>query len=168
MNKTPLKTGVLFLNNTCMFSLFKKKEFFTVAEKAQIVDAIRAAEKETSGEVRVYVESKNAYVDAIDRAAEIFYKLKMQNTDHRNAVLLYVAMKHHELALFADEGIYQKTGAEYWNTAVKNMIDKFSKDDIPGGIEQCVRQIGETLKEKFPYIPTEDKNELPDEIVFGH
>jgi uncharacterized membrane protein len=151
-----------------MFSLFKKKEYFSADEKAQIVAAIRSAEKETSGEVRVYVEGKNPYVDAIDRAAEIFYRLKMQNTDHRNAVLLYVAMKHHEVALFADEGIYQKTGAEYWNNAVKNMIAKFSKDDIPGGIEECVRQVGNTLKEQFPYIPTEDKNELPDEIVFGH
>jgi uncharacterized membrane protein len=144
-----------------MFSLFKKKEYFSADEKAQIVAAIRSAEKETSGEVRVYVEGKNPYVDAIDRAAEIFYRLKMQNTDHRNAVLLYVAMKHHEVALFADEGIYQKTGAEYWNNAVKNMIAKFSKDDIPGGIEECVRQVGNTLKEQFPYIPTEDKNELP-------
>ena len=151
-----------------MFSIFKKKEHFNAADKARIVEAIRMAEKETSGEVRVYVESKNPFVDPMDRAAQIFYKLKMQDTDHRNAVLLYIAMKHHELALFADEGIYQKTGADYWNSAVKNMIDKFSKDDIAGGIEQCVKQIGETLKEKFPYIPTEDKNELPDEIVFGH
>ncbi|MBP6287509.1 MAG: TPM domain-containing protein [Ferruginibacter sp.] len=150
-----------------MFSLFKKKEHFSAADKARIVEAIRMAEKETSGEVRVYVESKNPFVDPIDRAAQIFYKLKMQDTDHRNAVLLYVALKHHELALFADEGIYQKTGAGYWNNAVKNMIDRFSKHDIAGGIEQCVKQIGETLKEKFPYIPTEDKNELPDEIVFG-
>ncbi len=150
-----------------MFSLFQKKEHFSAADKARIVEAIRMAEKETSGEVRVYVESKNPFVDPIDRAAQIFYKLKMQDTDHRNAVLLYVALKHHELALFADEGIYQKTGARYWNNAVKNMIDRFSKHDIAGGIEQCVKQIGETLKEKFPYIPTEDKNELPDEIVFG-
>ncbi|HQY13016.1 MAG: TPM domain-containing protein [Ferruginibacter sp.] len=150
-----------------MFSLFQKKEHFSAADKARIVEAIRMAEKETSGEVRVYVESKNPFVDPIDRAAQIFYKLKMQDTDHRNAVLLYVALKHHELALFADEGIYQKTGAGYWNNAVKNMIDRFSKHDIAGGIEQCVKQIGETLKEKFPYIPTEDKNELPDEIVFG-
>ncbi len=150
-----------------MFSLFKKKEHFSAADKARIVEAIRMAEKETSGEVRVYVESKNPFVDPIDRAAQIFYKLKMQDTDHRNAVLLYVALKHHELALFADEGIYQKTGAGYWNNAVKNMIDRFSKHDIAGGIEQCVKQIGETLKEQFPYIPTEDKNELPDEIVFG-
>ena len=150
-----------------IFPFFKKREFFSAEDKAQIVEAIRMAEKETSGEIRVYVESKNSYVDAIDRAAEIFFKLKMQNTDHRNAVLLYIAMDHQELALFADEGIYQKAGAEYWNEAVKNMIGQFTKDNISNGIEQCIGQIGQTLKEKFPYIPTEDKNELPDEIVFG-
>lgn len=150
-----------------MFSLFKKKEFFSAADKAQIVDAIRMAEKETSGEIRIYVESKNAYVDAIDRAAEVFFKLKMQHTDHRNAVLLYIAMDDHQLALFADEGIYQKAGAQYWDAAVKNMLAKFTKENISNGIEQCITQIGQTLKEKFPYIPTEDRNELPDEIVFG-
>jgi uncharacterized membrane protein len=151
-----------------LFPFFKKKEFFSAEDKEQIVESIRMAEKETSGEIRIYVESKNPYVDAIDRAAEIFYKLKMQETDHRNAVLLYVAMDHQELALFADEGIYQKTGADYWNNAVKNMIARFTKDNVSNGIEQCVKQIGETLKETFPYNPTEDKNELPDEIVFGN
>lgn len=150
-----------------MFSLFKKREFFSAADKAQILEAIRMAEKETSGEIRIYVESKNSYVDAIDRAAEIFFKLKMQETVERNAVLLYIAMDHHELALFADEGIYKKAGAEYWNNAVKNMLAQFTKDNISNGIEQCIRQIGETLKEKFPYSATDDKNELPDEIVFG-
>ena len=150
-----------------MFSLFKKREFFSAEDKAQIVEAIRMAEKETSGEIRIYVESKNAYVDAIDRASEIFFKLKMQETIHRNAVLLYIAMDHHELALFADEGIYQKAGAEYWNASVKSMLAQFTKDNISNGIEQCIARIGETLKEKFPYIATEDKNELPDEIVFG-
>ncbi len=151
-----------------MFSLFKKREFFTPADKAQIVEAIRLAEKETSGEIRIYVEGKNTYVDAIDRASEIFFKLKMQETLHRNAVLLYIAMDHHQLALFADEGIYQKAGAAYWDAAVKNMTSQFTKDNISNGIEQCIKQIGETLKEKFPYIPTEDKNELPDDMVFGN
>ena len=150
-----------------IFSFLKRREFFSANDKEQIVQAIRIAERETSGEIRIYVESKNAYVDAIDRAAEIFFKLKMQETDHRNAVLFYIAMDHHELALFADEGIYQKVGADYWNNAVKNMLSQFSKDNISNGIEQCILQVGQTLKEKFPYIPTEDKNELPDEIVFG-
>jgi len=162
-----MKMEYVFYKNSHMFSLFKKKEFFSAQDKEQIVEAIRKAEKETSGEIRIYVESKNAYVDAIDRAAEVFFKLKMQNTDHRNAVLLYIAMDHHELALFADEGIYQKAGAAYWDNAVKNMIAQFTKENISNGIVQCVKQIGETLKEKFPYIPSEDKNELPDEIVFG-
>lgn len=150
-----------------IFPFFKRKEFFSAEDKAQIVEAIRLAEKETSGEIRVYVESKNSYVDAIDRAAEIFFKLKMEETEHRNAVLLYIAMDHHELALFADEGIYQKVGAEYWNAEVKNMIAGFTKDNISNSIEECIAHIGQTLKEKFPYIPTEDRNELPDEIVFG-
>ena len=150
-----------------IFSFFKKRVFFSAADNAQIVEAIRLAEKQTSGEIRIYVESKNAYVDAIDRAAEVFFKLKMQKTEHRNAVLFYIAMDHEQLAIFADEGIYQKAGADYWNNAVKLMISKFRKENISDGIEECVRMIGETLKEKFPYDAVTDKNELPDDIVFG-
>lgn len=150
-----------------LFPFFKKKEFFSAEEKERIVTAIRSMEQQTSGEIRVFVESKNPFVDPIDRAAELFFKLKMEKTDHRNGVLLYIATKHHELALFGDEGIYKATGAEYWDSAVKNMISKFNGDDICEGMVQCIYQVGQTLKEKFPYNRTEDKNELPDEIVFG-
>src|SRR6476620_7632899 len=101
-----------------IFPLFKKKEYFSAEDKAEIVEAIRMAERETSGEIRIYVEAKNPFVNPVDRAAEVFFKLKMENTEHRNAVLLYIAMKHQELALFADEGIYRKAGAEYWDNAV--------------------------------------------------
>lgn len=150
-----------------IFPFFKKKPFFTIEEQERIVTAIRSCEKQTSGEIRVFVESKNPMVNPLDRAAEVFFNLKMQETDHRNGVLLYIATKHHELALFGDEGIYKATGAEYWDTAVKRMISNFNGDDICEGMVQCIYQVGETLKEKFPYIPTEDKNELPDDIVFG-
>lgn len=150
-----------------IFPFFKKKDFFSTKEKERIVTAIRSMEQQTSGEIRVYVESKNPFVAPIDRAAEIFFKLKMEKTDHRNGVLLYVATTHKELALFGDEGIYKATGAVYWDNAVKEMISKFHGDDICEGMVQCIYQVGETLKEKFPYIRTEDKNELPDDIVFG-
>jgi uncharacterized membrane protein len=76
-------------------------------------------------------------------------------------------MKDHELALFGDEGIHQKVGAEYWTNAVKQMIAQFADQHISDGIVQCIMQIGATLKETFPYNATTDKNELPDEIVFG-
>jgi len=151
-----------------IFSFFKKKRvFFSPIDQEQIVEAIRIAEKETSGEIRIYVEGRNPFVDPLDRAKEIFFQLKMQNTQERNAVLLYIAIDDHELALFADEGIYQRVGAEYWNNEVKYMITFFTKDNISNGIEKCVGHIGETLKKEFPYKSTTDKNELPDDIVFG-
>lgn len=150
-----------------MFPFFKKKDFFSDDQKERIVAAIRSMEQQTSGEIRVFVESKNPFMNPVDRAAQVFYKLKMDKTEHRNGVLLYIATKHRELALFGDEGIYKATGEAYWNNAVKEMTSRFDGDDICEGVVQCIRQVGETLKEKFPYNRTEDKNELPDEIVFG-
>lgn len=149
------------------FPLFKAKPFFSATEQKQMVDAIRKAEQQTSGEIRVFVESKNPMLNPLERAEQIFYKLKMQNTEHRNGVLLYFAIKHKELALFGDEGIYAVTGNEYWRKSVTSILNDFSQHDLVGGIEKTIAKIGETLKEKFPFEKTTDKNELPDEIVFG-
>lgn len=151
-----------------IFSFLRKpKQFFSIDEQAQIVQAIRDAERSTSGEVRIYVESKNPFMAPVDRAAEVFFKLKMEETEHRNGVLLYLAMDHRELALFADEGIYKAVGAAYWDEAVKHMLSQFTHYNITNGIVQCILSIGKTLQEKFPYESSTDKNELPDDIVFG-
>ncbi len=151
-----------------IFPFFKKPDYFTEPQKAVIVEAIRLAEKQTSGEVRVFVESKNPYMNPMDRAAEVFYNLKMDKTDNRNAVLVYIATTHKEFALFGDEGIYNITGANYWNDAVNNMVEQFTKNNITEGMVNCITQIGETLKYTFPYNLDADKNELPDDIIFGH
>ena len=150
-----------------MFSLFKKKNFFTAEEQQLIIDAIQNAERMTSGEVRVFVESKCSYMDAIDRAAELFFQLEMQKTDDRNAVLLYVAMKDRQLAVFGDEGIHKRVGNEYWNNAVHKMISNFNRENYAAGISEVVKDIGEALTKNFPFNNDTDKNELPDDIVFG-
>ena len=147
--------------------LFQRKEFFTDEEKQNIVDAVRNAEQRTSGEVRVFVESHCRYVNAIDRAVEILENLQMQNTERRNATLVYVAIKDRQLAVFGDEGIHQKVGNEYWANEVMKMINAFNRDNIAEGIRQCVLNIGEALALHFPYDRNTDKNELPDDIVFG-
>ena len=97
-----------------LFPWKKKKEFFTPEEKQQLVDAIQKAEQRTSGEIRVFVESKCRFVDALDRAKEIFFNLKMHETRERNATLIYVAVKDRQAAVFGDEGIHQKVGKQYW------------------------------------------------------
>lgn len=150
-----------------LFPWFKKKSFFSEEETRLIVKAIRQSEQNTSGEIRVYVESRCSWVDAIDRAAEIFFSLKMEKTEQRNAVLIYVAIKDHQLAVFGDEGIHQKVGTEFWNKVVKEMLSSFNKENYAKGIAESVIQVGEALDTHFPFIRKTDKNELPDEIVFG-
>ena len=150
-----------------LFSFFKKKDFFTEEDKLQIVEAVRNAERRTSGEVRVFVENRCSYMDAIDRAKEIFVELKMNETADRNAVLLYIALKDHQLAVFGDEGIHSKLGNEYWNAEVKKMISNFNKENYAEGIQEVVTDIGEALTQFFPYNNDTDKNELSDDIVFG-
>ncbi len=150
-----------------MFSFFKKKDVFTVEENERIISAIRQAERSTSGEVRIYIESRNPLVDPLERAALIFHKLRMQQTDQRNAVLLYMAIKDRELALYGDAGIHEQVGTEYWDNEVKEMLGKFKDEKLADGIVNCLQHIGNTLAEKFPYMASDDKNELPDEIVFG-
>jgi uncharacterized membrane protein len=150
-----------------MFSLFKKKDFFSTEEQQLIIESIRNAERMTSGEVRVFVESKCSYMDAIDRAAELFFQLEMQKTDDRNAVLVYVAMKDRQLAVFGDEGIHKRVGNEYWNKEVQKMISNFNRENYAAGISEVVKDIGEALTKNFPFNNDTDKNELPDDIVFG-
>ncbi|MGG9963263.1 TPM domain-containing protein [Ferruginibacter sp. SUN106] len=150
-----------------LFPFFTKKRLLSVADEELVVNAIRAAEKYTSGEVRVYVESHCRFVDPVDRAIEVFFGLKMEQTDDHNGVLIYVALKDRQLAIYGDEGIHAKVGKEYWQKAVKEMLQHFNKDNHVAGLCETIAMIGQTLHNEFPYEPNDDKNELPDEIVFG-
>ena len=150
-----------------LFPFFKKKKLLSAADEERVVTAIRAAEKYTSGEIRVYVESHCRFVDPVDRAIEIFFGLKMNNTDEHNGVLLYVALKDRQLAIYGDEGIHARVGKEFWQNAVQQMLQEIKKDNLITGICNAITMIGQTLQKEFPYEPNDDKNELPDEIVFG-
>jgi uncharacterized membrane protein len=150
-----------------IFPWQKKKGFFTKEEQQQLVDAIQKAEQQTSGEVRIFVESKCRFVDALDRAQEIFFSLKMNETELRNGTLIYVAVKDKQAAVFGDEGIHQKVGQKYWDDVVKKMLLQFRNQKLADGICQGIHDLGEALKFYFPFNSNTDKNELPDEIVFG-
>lgn len=154
-----------------MFGLFKsrKRALLPDADQRRIVEAIQVAERNTSGEIRVFVESRCSYVDPIDRAREVFFKLKMEHTESHNAVLIYVALTDHQMALYGDEGIYRKTGGDpYWQFELDLMRRFFTEDRIAEGIAHCALNIGKALSDHFPYDKDTDKNELPDDIVFGN
>ena len=151
-----------------MLHWFRKKaeDYFAPHEKQTIINAIKHAEKQTSGEVRVFIESKCSYVKAIDRAIELFEKLDMHKTVERNAVIVYVALKDRQLAIFADARIHEKVGQQFWNEQLKLMLEHFNQEDYVDGIATVVKEIGEALQTHFPHQKN-DVNELPDDIVFG-
>ncbi len=144
-----------------------KKDFFSDQEKSRIVAAIREAEQQTSGEIRVYVESRCRFVDPLDRAAEVFTILKMEKTAAQNAVLIYLAVKDRQLAIFGDQGIHEKVGDRFWAEEINTILSEFRQDNYAEAIAHVVLDIGSALKQHFPYDRQTDINELPDEIVFG-
>ena len=150
-----------------IFSFFRRNDFFSEEEKQLIVDAIRASEIRTSGEIRVYIESRCRFVDPLDRAAEIFWNMKMDHTKDHNAVLVYVALRDQQYAVFADKAIHEKVGNAFWNEAVKAMYVHFKQNHVADAIAQVITDVGQALYQHFPYDRSTDKNELPDDIVFG-
>ena len=152
-----------------MFNLFSKKpqSYFTEPEQARIVEAIKNAEMRTSGEVRIYIENKCRFMNPVHRAQEMFYKMGMQNTAAKNAVLVYVANKDRQLAVFGDAGIHDKVGSAFWEAEVQKMLAAYKQSHYAEGLANMITAIGEALKQHFPYDAATDKNELSDNIVFG-
>jgi len=146
---------------------FSKRDFFSAQEKQKIVNAIRDAEQQTSGEIRVYVESHCRFVDPLLRAEEVFRMLKMNQTAARNGVLVYVAIKDKQLALYGDLGIHEKVGDDYWRDKTSRIISNMRSGPYAEAISKIVIEIGEALKLHFPFDRGTDKNELPDDIVYG-
>ncbi len=141
------------------------EDFLTTQEEQEIVAAIREAEKNTSGEIRVHIESsskKNHY----DRALEVFYQLKMFNTKERNAVLLYVAVHDQKFVIYGDKGIDAVVPDNFWDTT-KNSIQKhFKNGNFKQGIVDGVLKAGIELQAHFPW-QTDDEDELSNEISRG-
>ena len=138
-----------------------KKDFFSEEEKKLIVAAIRDAEQQTSGEIRVYVESHCRFVDPLDRAAEVFTILKMSETSARNAVLIYLAVKDRQMAILGDHGIHEKVGEVFWKKQVFQMLSQFQREHFAQAIARVIHDIGSALTLHFPYDRATDVNELP-------
>src|ERR1700739_81780 len=115
-----------------------------------LVFNITEAERSTSGEIRFYVESK-CEGDAYERAVALFHHLQLHEKHHRNGVLIYLATKERKFAIVGDEGIHTKVTDIFWEEVRTNMIEIFKQGNLVKGICEGVKQIGEKLKESFPF-----------------
>jgi uncharacterized membrane protein len=139
--------------------------YFTKQEQADIRSAVKEAELNTSGEIRVHIEKK-LKGDVLDRAAYIFETLNMHKTKERNGVLFYLALESHKYAILGDVGINAKVPENFWDSIKEKIAENFKNGNFTQGLTTGIVLAGEQLKKHFPH-EKDDINELTDEISFG-
>ena len=143
----------------------KIKDFLHKDEEALLIESIKKAELNTSGEIRVHIESKCGD-NVFERAVYIFNYLKMYKTAQRNGVLFYIAADSRKFAIIGDEGINNVVPNDFWDKIKQEMISYFTKGEYIKGMCVGIEEVGHSLKEYFPY-KDDDINEQPDEISYG-
>lgn len=143
----------------------KTEDFLTAAEEENVVEAIRIAEENTSGEIRVHIEEKSDK-PPIERAKEVFNSLEMYKTKARNGVLFYINASANQFAILGDEGIDKVVPADFWETTKDVVLQNFAEKKYEAGLVKGIKKAGEQLKHYFPYL-ADDKNELTNEISKG-
>jgi len=141
------------------------RKFFSEQDQLAIKNAIFQAEKGTSGEIRVHIEDTFTG-DVLDQAAFIFKQLKMHETEQRNGVLFYLAIRNRKFAIIGDAGINSKVPEGFWDHIREIMTEHFRNNRFAEGLAEGIKLAGEKLIEFFPYLEN-DTNELTDEISFG-
>jgi uncharacterized membrane protein len=136
--------------------------YFSQFDSERIVEAIAAAERKSSAEIRVHV-TKRVPKNLEDRALRRFQLLGMTNTAERNGVLLYIAPRARQFRVLGDVGIHEKCGPEFWTRVAAAMEEHFRKGEFTEGVVEGVRRVGEALERHFPRR-TDDRDELPNAI----
>ncbi|WP_224485497.1 TPM domain-containing protein [Robertkochia aurantiaca] len=138
------------------------EDFLSSEDEAEVIQAIREAEKTTSGEIRVHLEYGVGKA-SMERAKEVFHMLKMDNTKEENGVLIYLAVHEHHFAIIGDRGIDRVVPPGFWDSTRDIMQDHFRHKRFKKGLVEGILKAGEQLQKHFPWHH-EDKNELPDDI----
>jgi uncharacterized membrane protein len=141
------------------------EDFLTSEEEMEIIEAIRIAERNTSGEIRVHIEQKYEG-DIYNHALEVFHYLKMDNTLQRNGVLIYVAVDNKSFVIFGDEGINEKVNTNFWNSTRDKIQQQFKNRNFKQGLIDGIVEAGEELSKYFPWLHG-DRNELDNKISKG-
>lgn len=129
-----------------------------------VLSAIQSAETHTSGEIRVHL-SRNAFAgDPMREAKRIFANLKMDQTELRNGVLLYVHLHQQKFAFYGDSAIHEKVGQDFWDALASEFLHEIKGQGVVPALAQAVATVGKELAKHFPRS-SQDKNELEDSVT---
>ena len=131
--------------------------------------AIAAAERATTGEIRVAL-SRFYFWGDVQRAAErAFTRLRIGHTRGHNGVLIFVAPWRRRFAILGDDGIHRRVEDGFWDATASALVQAFRAGDLTGGLVRAIETIGARLAVHFPVPPGAggNPNELPDHVAVG-
>ena len=140
----------------------KLEDFLSTEDEEKIVEAIRVAEKNTSGEIRVHIE-KHCTKDIFEHTKEVFHYLKMDNTKQQNGVLIYVAVEDKSFVIFGDNGINKVVDENFWNATRDSIAYHFKNGNFADGLIKGIEKAGKALSTHFPWLHG-NTNELDNTI----
>ena len=140
----------------------RTKTFLEQLEHSRIVSAIAAAEAQTSGEIRVFIQHGKV-TDPVAAARAQFERLGMTQTRERNAILIFVAPRAQKFSVIGDQGVHEKCGDPFWQQLTEAMRDHFQAQNFTDAVVHAIRETGELLARQFPGRP-DDRNELPNAV----
>ena len=141
------------------------EDFLSASEEEEIIEAIRQAEDNTSGEIRVHIEAHN-HGNAEKRALEMFHFLKMDNTKLQNGVLIYVAVSDKDFVVCGDKGINDVVPDNFWDSTRDIIQTHFKAGRFKQGLIDGILKAGEQLEQHFPWHHG-DIDESPNQISKG-
>lgn len=143
----------------------KVEDFLSKQDEQEVIQAIGLAEQQTSGEIRVHLE-KSTELDSYERALEVFFELKMNQTELQNGVLIYVAVADRKVSICGDKGIHEVVTEDFWDNTKNIIVNHFKIGNFKQGLIDGISEAGQQLKKYFP-LNTNDSNELSNEISIG-
>ena len=138
------------------------RQFLSEADLDAVAEAVAAAERTTSAEIRVHLDHR-CPGEAMPHAVAVFERLGMHATEERSGVLIYVAVGDRKLAVIGDRGIHERVGDGYWLQVVDALLGHLRASRPRDGLVQAVRDVGAALRSHFPRRG-DDRNELADDV----
>ncbi len=147
-------------------TVHSRRKLMKTVDVERVRAAVAAAERCTSGEVRVSVA--RFFWGSVRGAAELaFARLGMAKTKDRNGVLFFIVPARKKFVVLGDLGIHAKVGQEFWESLAGLMSGHFRKGEFTEGLVAAIEAAGRQLAAHFPYDAAVDVNELADEVDFG-
>ena len=67
----------------------------------------------------------------------------MVNTESRNGVLIYLAVKNRKFAIIGDEGIHAVVSEIFWDSIKNKMLNQFRENHFTEGLVDAISETGQ-------------------------